>query len=444
MTRIFNVFALAVLVLVPLPIFAQGTFGSAGLAGVVRDTSGGVLPGVLVEATSPTLIERVRSAGTDGNGQFTITDLRPGTYTVTFTLSGFARYQREGLELEGSSFVTVNAELRVGAIQETVTVTGAKPVLDLQNTLRQTVLSKEIIDALPTSRLRYALGVLVPGVSSSNRDVGGAEGNVSATTLTIHGSRDFDQRFMQNGMNLGVITSAATSIIVPNTGAAREVVVETAAGSAERQTGGVVVNFIPQDGGNRLLGSIFVTGAGESQQANNLTRQLIDQGAAASPNRLQKMWDVNPGFGGPILRDRVWFYYTFRSLGSQIGTNMFHNRNEFVPGVWTYVGDPNRPALSRDAVWTDNQIRLTWQIDQQKNKVAFTASNQATASVPTSSAQPSHPRRPPTDVTPNSACCRRNGGRSCLANCSCRPSRSIGSATQWKGSRPSATAARST
>ena len=123
---------------------------AGGITGVARDTSGAVLPGVTVEAASPALIEKVRVAVTDGQGQFTITDLRPGTYSVTFTLPGFATYKREGIELSAGFTATANAEMKVGGLEETVTVTGASPVVDIRNVRTQQVLKAEVLDALPT------------------------------------------------------------------------------------------------------------------------------------------------------------------------------------------------------------------------------------------------------------------------------------------------------
>src|SRR5262245_29118579 len=124
----------------------------ASLAGVVRDTSGGVLPGVTVEAASPALIEKVRTATTDNNGQYRIENLRPGTYSVTFTLAGFAVVKREGVALSGTATASVNADMRVGALEETITVTGEAPLVDVQNTTRERVITHEVIDAIPTGR----------------------------------------------------------------------------------------------------------------------------------------------------------------------------------------------------------------------------------------------------------------------------------------------------
>ena len=170
--------------------FAQGT-----LAGVVRDSSGAVLPGVTVEAASPALIEKARTAVTDSSGQYRIVDLRGGAYTVTFTLSGFSTVKREDVRLSGEAIITVNAELRVGGVEETITVTGEPPTVDIQSATRQQVISKDVIDTLPTGRNYASFGQLLPGVNTSARETGGASGD-TMSVMTIHGSRPGDQRVM--------------------------------------------------------------------------------------------------------------------------------------------------------------------------------------------------------------------------------------------------------
>src|SRR6516162_8269826 len=132
------------------------------ITGIVKDTQGAVVPGVTVEAASPVLIEKVRSAITDASGRYVISDLRPGTYTVTFTLTGFSTVKREGVELVGTGTFTVDAEMRVGAVTETVTVSGETPVVDVQTTRRQTVLDQEIVAAIPTSRNSFSVAVMIP------------------------------------------------------------------------------------------------------------------------------------------------------------------------------------------------------------------------------------------------------------------------------------------
>src|SRR5438093_12438625 len=150
---------LAWAVLVPSAALAQGV-----IAGTVKDSSGAVLPGVNVEATSPALIEKVRTANTDGTGQYRIEDLRPGTYTVSFTLQGFNTFRREGVELSGSFTATINADLKVGSLAETITVTGESPIVDVQSSKRETTLNSDVIRSLPTVRNYNAMVVLVPGV----------------------------------------------------------------------------------------------------------------------------------------------------------------------------------------------------------------------------------------------------------------------------------------
>src|SRR2546427_2757005 len=141
--------AAVVLVLLLLPAVA---YAQAAITGVAKDASGAVLPGVTVEAASPVLIEKVRSVVTDGTGQYRIVDLRPGTYTVTFSLPGFSTVKRDGIELSGTFVATVNGDLKVGALEETITVTGETPIVDVQSAKVQQTVSKEILGAIPTSR----------------------------------------------------------------------------------------------------------------------------------------------------------------------------------------------------------------------------------------------------------------------------------------------------
>ena len=158
------------LVLVPTTASAQAT-----IAGTVKDTSGAVLPGVSVEVASAVLIEKVRSAVTDGTGQYRIIDLRPGTYTITFTLSGFSIVKREGIELTGVMTATVNTDLRVGTVSETIIVSGETPIVDVQSIRRQATVSGDVLNSLPTARGYAAIMTLIPAIilqpGLSNRDV---------------------------------------------------------------------------------------------------------------------------------------------------------------------------------------------------------------------------------------------------------------------------------
>jgi hypothetical protein len=352
---------------------AQGT-----LAGVVRDASGSVVPGVVVEAASPALIEKVRSTITDGSGQYRIVDLRGGVYTITFTLQGFTTVRREAVQLAGEAIVTVNADMRVGAIAETVTVTGETATVDIQSTTRQQVMTRDVIDSLPTSRNYSSFGYLVPGVNTSARDVGGAGGD-TMSQLTIHGSRPGDQRVMQNGVNTMTLqVNGDRGIAVPNPGMASEVTIDTSGLSAEQGQGGIRINYIPRDGGNTFSGATFVTFANNDMQSDNLTADLVSRGLP-SPNAIKTTYDINPGFGGPIRRDRMWFYATGRvNRADQFPSGAFVNVNGYDPNNYTVQYDTTQRAFSK-ALWTDAQFRLTTQVSP-KNKVAFTWDQQTRCS----------------------------------------------------------------
>src|SRR6266850_8600453 len=195
-----HVTALSWAALIPSSVYAQ-----ASIKGTVNDASGAVLPGVVVEAASPALIEKVRSVVTEGTGQYRIVDLRPGVYSITFTLAGFGPVKREGIELTGAFTATVNAELKVGALEEQVTVTGESPIVDVQNVRQQRVVSKDLIDTLPSARTTLSLTVLVPGVvggAFGPVDVGGTS-SIGLFSSTIHGGRGDDYRTQIEGFHLG-------------------------------------------------------------------------------------------------------------------------------------------------------------------------------------------------------------------------------------------------
>jgi hypothetical protein len=353
--------------------YAQGT-----LAGFVRDATGAVLPGVVVEAASPVLIEKVRTTVTDGNGQYRIVDLRGGSYTITFALPGFAAIVRESVALAGEAIVTVNIEMRLGELEETITVTGETPTVDIQSTTRQHVMTRDVIDVLPTGRNYTSFGALLPGVNVSARDVGGAGGD-TMSQLTIHGSRPGDQRVMQNGVNTMTLQlNGDRGIAVPNPGMAfrgydrhRQRVGRIRAGRHSHQ-------LHSPDGGNTLTGSTFVTFANGRMQGDNLTDDLRTRGLL-TPTAIKTNYDINPGVGGPIRRNRAWFFVTGRVMrADQYPGGAFVNVNGFDPTNYTVEYDTTRRAYSQ-ALWTDGQIRLTTQVTP-RNKVAFTWDQQTRCS----------------------------------------------------------------
>jgi hypothetical protein len=295
---------------------AQGQSGS--ISGVVRDTSGGVLPGVTVEASSPALIEKARTVVTDAQGRYQIVDLRPGTYTVSFTLPGFTVVRREGIALTASFTANVNAELRVGGIEETVTVTGESPIVDTQNVARIATTSREVMDVLPTDRNFVSFAALTPSVlvTGVRQNVGGSIPE-TGMNLVVHGSRASDSLVTVEGMP--IINGGGTGGLMYgnylNNGLAQEITFQTDSHNAEFERASVYSNFIPKEGTNTFRGTFLGRYAGEGWQSANLDENQIAQGLR-SGNRINRIWDINPNAGGPLVRDRVWIYGGFRHWGT--------------------------------------------------------------------------------------------------------------------------------
>jgi hypothetical protein len=366
MNRLVKMVGTLGILLLPSAVFAQ-----ASITGVVKDASGAVLPGVTVEATSPELIERVRSAVTDGTGQYRIENLRPGNYAVTFTLTGFSTVKQEGIELTGSFTATVNADLRVGSVQETITVTGETPVVDVQSAKRQQTLGDELIAAIPTARVYHSIMNLVPGVTTSGtQDVGGLAGP-SVIVFAVHGGRLSEGRLQLDGLSIGAaVGGSGTSFYVADIGNSQEVTFSTSGGLGEVETGGPVMNVVPRQGGNTIRGTFFATGANGSMQGSNYTQALKDAGLSA-PNQVQKIWDVNASFGGPLRKDKLWYYLGGRSQGNRkLIEGMYYNKNAGDPTKWTYEPDLSRQATD-DGTWKNLSLRLTLQASRRNKFNVF-------------------------------------------------------------------------
>jgi len=370
------VFLFVFMAMVPIVAYAQ-----ASVTGVVRDPSGAVLPGVTVEASSPALIEKVRSVVTDGSGQYRIIDLRPGTYSVTFTLSGFSTVRREGIELTGTFVATVDVDLRVGSLEETITVTGDSPIVDIQRTTSQRVFDAATVEAIPVGRSHINMAVLVPGLIASQpgrgtlADVGGTN-NLQNTTFAIHGGRTSDTRLQLDGVRLGnVLSPGEFSNFVPDTGATQEVTIDYGAISAEQPFGGLRIDLIPREGGNTLRGTVFATGVNSAWQGSNLTEELLNRGLP-EPNEMKRAYDINPSVGGPLIRDTLWFYSSARWQENQnFIAGLYYNKNEGDPTKWLYEEDRSRRgffSLEQNGVNT----RFTWQA-AQKHKFAVYLDNQS-------------------------------------------------------------------
>ena len=362
------------LVLTALILLSTPAFAQPAIAGIVKDASGAILPGVNVEAASPALIEKSRTVVTDNTGQYRIVDLKPGTYVVTFTLSGFSTVKREAIELSGAGVTTINADLRVGAVEETITVSGATPVVDTQtSTKREVVLSNEVLAAVPATRTYGNILAMVPGVQSLTLDVNSTQSMTGTATnffFTSRGGRGNEGTVQVDGMNVGsAFGGGGVSSFAYDFVNAQEVQVTVAGGLGESDRGGPAFNIIPKTGGNSYSGQAFFSTAGKWSQSSNLDDELRAAGITEPPG-LIKNWDTNFSLGGPIKRDRLWFFNNLRSYGSyQDIPGLYANANAGNPARWDYVKDPAVKARSAGAKKIE-AIRLTSQLTP-KNKVGF-------------------------------------------------------------------------
>jgi hypothetical protein len=358
-------FVVLALVLTPAWLFAQASIG-----GVVKDSSGAVLPGVTVEASSPVLIEKTRSVTTDTQGSYKIVDLRPGTYSITFSLGGFTTIKREDIELSGTFSAVINTELRVGSVAETVTVKGESPIVDIVNAKQQETVTADTIAAIPSARLYHSIVTLVPGVSvSGTQDVGGLAGPVTVT-FAMRGGPGNEGRLTLDGLSLGgSLNGTGVSYTIADVPNAQEVVFTTAGALGEIEVGGPAMNLVPRQGGNTFSGSFFGNWANDSLQTSNYTDAIRAAGLKA-PNLMQKIWDTSGAIGGPVKKDRLWFFAAARYQGNRkLVAGMFNNVNAGNVNAWTYVADPNSQARD-DGTWKSVNVRLTWQASA-RNKFNF-------------------------------------------------------------------------
>jgi len=333
------------------PMLAQNL---GAIAGVVRDQTGAVVPDVTVEASSPSLIEGRRTTTTGGNGEYRIVDLRPGEYIVTFTREGFRTVKREGITLGASFTVTVNGDLQVGATAQAMTVSDAPPLVDVQNSLTEKAMDRRTLDTIPTGRDPFAVGQIIPGVSTQTPDVGGTQG-MQQPTLQVHGSNGNDNVFVVDGMQIQHTGFSGNQTgFYYNDSLMESITYLTSSLPAEAPVGGIQISMIPKDGGNQFHGSTFGTGATQALQSNNSNSSLEALGLKAR-NKIDTLYDLNADLGGPVLKDRLWFLTSFRRWGA----------NNFLANTFF----PNGQQVVDDTRLTDVTLRLTYQINKN-NKVS--------------------------------------------------------------------------
>lgn len=354
---------LAALLLLPAAARAQSAF-----AGVVKDATGAVLPGVTVEAASPALIEQVRTVTTDASGAYRIENLRPGTYTLTFSLPGFSSVKREGVELTANFTASINAEMKVGAVEETVTVAGESPVVDVQTNTKAQVLNREVLDAVPSAHTIQSLGQLVTGVTLTAPDVGGSQA-MQQTYFTVHGLGAAQTSLLVDGMIINGLQGDGAIQTYYNEGTNQEMVYQTGGGNVDSPTGGVKINMVPKEGGNRVSGSLFQGYESSSLQASNMTSFLSSHGVT-SLDRIGTYSDTDFTLGGPIKKDSLWAFGSLRlfTVNKPIASTFVSDGT--VAGAKACIANPGSCAQGADPQHQySGQVRLTWQMSE-KNKLS--------------------------------------------------------------------------
>ena len=365
----YGVVVTAALVLLPSISFAQGI-----LTGTVRDPQGSIIPGVTVEASSSVLIEKTRTAVTDASGQYRIIELPPGIYTLTFSIPGFSTFKREGVELVGSATLSIPAVLSVGNVQETIQVTSETPIVDVQSVRREVVLQGDFVGVLPATRNYTALLNSIPALT-----VGFAissEVTPEMQLFTARGGSANEGRVQIAGMTVAAaFNGGGVSSFTYNTADATELQVVISGGLGENETGGPTMNIVPRAGGNQFRGSGFISSAGEWSRSENIDAELAAIGITRGP-ALRKAWDGSGSYGGPVKRDRIWFYGTIRNFGSQRVQETGPPPNLFAgdPSNWGYSPDTS-VTLSLNAQQRDAYSgRLTAQLG--KHRLSFSQENQ--------------------------------------------------------------------
>jgi hypothetical protein len=351
------VYGILLSLVVPVLAHAQGL---GTIAGVVKDASGAVLPGVSVEVASPALIEKVRTAVTNESGQYAIVSLPPGTYSVTFSLPGFTVTKRDGIEMLANFTAQVNGELKVGGLTETVEVTAETPLVDVQSSAVARAVTKDIIKEIPTGGTMYQLAAMMVGVTlaggSSVVDVGGASGSPVQAQLASHGGAPGDEVQMIDGLKVGnMMSNSGRTNQTLSPLLFEQIDVQISGHAGDAPSIGVQTNLIPRTGGNDFHGTVLVNGSSGKFQSNNLTSRLKALGLTDT-TRLKNVYDVNGGFGGPIKRDRLWFYTTGRyQTNTTYIAGLYYPLD---PKSWVRTEDKSKQAFDDQFLW-DFTTRLT-------------------------------------------------------------------------------------
>ena len=297
-----SVFFLALFALTAVPASAQIQTGS--IAGVVTDNTNAVLPGATVTLTGDKLIGGAQTQTTDATGSYRFDRLPPGTYVIKVELSGFKTFDRAGIVINAGFTAPVNAKLEVGNLQETVTVAGDSPTVDTRSNLQQTVMNQTILEGVPSGRDPWSVAKIIPGVQISTYDVGGTQ-SFQQSSLQAHGSSTNDVTYNIDGANVNWPGGGGgATMLYYDQGMFEEVNYMTSAIPAEVMAGGVSINMVTKDAGNKWRGNTKYYFANQGLQSDNTTASFLPAGFPGNPTK--NLYDFNVAGGGALVTDKLW------------------------------------------------------------------------------------------------------------------------------------------
>jgi hypothetical protein len=358
-----------VIALVCLLVSPKAAHGQSAFTGVARDSTGALLPGVTVQASSPVLIEKSRTAVSDERGSYRIADLRPGTYVLEFSLPGFNTFKRE-IELQSNFTATVNVEMSVGTVSETLTVSAERLlVTDIENNQKIQILPREVLDSVPTAHTIQSVGQLIVGVTLSSPDVAGSRA-MQQTYFSVHGAGAAQTSVLMDGMIINGLQGDGAIQSYGNDAGNQEMVYQTGGGTVDSPTGGLKISMVPKEGGNDFHGSLFAGYEGSSLQSNNLSPFLASHGVKAV-DKIGLYRDINATFGGRIIRDRLWFFSSMRlfSVHSPVANTFYVPQGQTyancLSGAISCVQGVNKEKIN------SGLLRLTWQVTPRNKFSAY-------------------------------------------------------------------------
>ena len=347
--------AAAASVLLPSVASAQSS-----IAGVVKDPSGAVIVGASVEASSEAIIEGTKRTTTNGEGRYEIIDLRPGTYVISGTSAGFDTV-RQTLELQSNVTAPVDIILKPGAVTDTVVVESRVATVDVENAQHNTTLTRSDMDDLPTGRYMQSIASYAPGAHLNLPDIGGSQ-QVEQNYISLHGNNPTQDVFVFDGMLVNTTYSDGAIQQYLDNAAIQETTNGSSINSVEASGGGMIINMVPRDGGNKYHTDIFLSGSDGNGlwQASNLNANTTARGLTQQ-DKVLKIEDFDGSFGGPLIKDKLWFNMTGRdqTTFTQAGASTYPNGAPGIQDGYIYAGS----------------FRLTYQLNQKNKFSAFYTRN---------------------------------------------------------------------